>query len=47
MAIPVNNGLINLKKETTVQGQFKGVARDISMKRLRLELKYTKAAIRG
>jgi hypothetical protein len=42
-AIPVSIGLINLKKEEAIEGQFTGVTMDISMEGLGLELKYPKA----
>jgi hypothetical protein len=42
-AIPVNIGLINLKREINMEAQFRGLTTDISMEGLGLELKFPKA----
>jgi hypothetical protein len=44
-AIPVNIGLINLKRENNIEAQFRGVTTDISMEGLGLELKYPEAGM--
>ena len=44
-AIPVNVGLINLKREKTIEAHFWGVTTDISIEGLRLELKYPEAGM--
>jgi len=43
--IPVNIGLINLKSENNIEAQFRGVATDISMEGLGLELKCPEAGM--
>ena len=40
VAIPVNIGLIDLKRGETIHDQFKGSIRDVSMEGLGLELNY-------
>ena len=44
-AIPVNIGLINLKRENNIEAQFRGVTTDISMEGLGLELKCPEAGM--